>query len=63
MLKNMLHKVTRFLRSDDGPTAVEYLFLMSMIIVVLLMAINAVGVSTSRSLETSSDEISDALGN
>ena len=41
---------------------VIYLFLMSTIIVVLLLAINAVGVSTKQSLDTSSDEISNALG-
>jgi pilus assembly protein Flp/PilA len=36
-----------FIRSDDGPTAVEYAVMLALIIVVCLVAITAVGTATS----------------
>lgn len=35
--------VDRFLRSDDGPTAVEYAVMLALIVIVCLTAIQAVG--------------------
>ena len=40
---NMLKKVTKFLKSEDGPTAVEYAVMLALIIVVCLTAIQAIG--------------------
>ena len=37
----------RFLRSEDGPTAVEYAVMLALIIVVCLVAISAVGTQAS----------------
>jgi pilus assembly protein Flp/PilA len=37
----------RFLRSEDGPTAVEYAVMLALIIVVCLVAISAVGSQAS----------------
>ena len=42
-MKTLMHKVQRFLRSEDGPTAVEYAVMLALIIVVCLTAITAVG--------------------
>ena len=40
-------KLLRFLREDDGPTAVEYAVMLAMIIVVCLTAITSVGQQTA----------------
>ncbi len=41
---NMLtNKVKKFLKSEDGPTAVEYAVMLALIIVVCLTAIQAIG--------------------
>ena len=40
---NMLHKIQRFLKSEDGPTAVEYAVMLALIIIVCLVAITSVG--------------------
>ncbi len=36
-------KVRRFLKSEDGPTAVEYAVMLALIIIVCLAAISSVG--------------------
>ncbi len=42
-MKNLALKVGRFLKSEDGPTAVEYAVMLALIIVVCLVAIQTVG--------------------
>lgn len=42
-MKNFAQKVQRFLKSEDGPTAVEYAVMLALIIIVCLTAITAVG--------------------
>ena len=39
----MLAKVRRFLKSEDGPTAVEYAVMLALIVVVCLATIGTVG--------------------
>jgi pilus assembly protein Flp/PilA len=39
--------IRRFLKSEDGPTAVEYAVMLALIIVVCLVAISAVGSQAS----------------
>jgi pilus assembly protein Flp/PilA len=43
----MLPSITRFLKSEDGPTAVEYAVMLALIIVVCLTAVRAVGTNAS----------------
>ena len=43
----MLAKTIRFVTSEDGPTAVEYAVMLSLIVVVCLIAIQAVGTNAS----------------
>jgi pilus assembly protein Flp/PilA len=42
-MKSLALKVHRFLKSEDGPTAVEYAVMLALIIIVCLAAITAVG--------------------
>ena len=40
-------KVKRFLKSEDGPTAVEYAVMLALIIVVCITAITALGTNAN----------------
>lgn len=42
-MKSLATKVRTFLKSEDGPTAVEYAVMLALIIIVCLTAITAVG--------------------
>ena len=46
-MKNIVSKVQRFLKSEDGPTAVEYAIMLALIVIVCLTAIQAVGTNAS----------------
>jgi pilus assembly protein Flp/PilA len=46
MLK-VAQKIRTFLRSDDGPTAVEYAVMLALIVIVCLTAIRAIGNNAS----------------
>jgi len=54
----MLVKAIRFAKSEDGPTAVEYAVMLSLIVVVCLIAIQAVGTNTS----TAFTNVSNSMG-
>ena len=45
-MKSFATKVGRFLKSEDGPTAVEYAVMLALIILVSLAAITTVGTTT-----------------
>jgi pilus assembly protein Flp/PilA len=42
-MKSLTTKLHRFLKSEDGPTAVEYAVMLALIVIVCLAAINALG--------------------
>jgi pilus assembly protein Flp/PilA len=42
-MRSVLHAVKRFVRSEDGPTAVEYAVMLALIIVVCIIAITTLG--------------------
>jgi len=42
-MSTWLSRVTRFLRAEEGPTAVEYAIMLAMIIAVCFAAIGSVG--------------------
>ena len=44
----MILSVIRFLKVEDGPTAVEYAVMLALIIVVCLAAITAIGTNTNQ---------------
>jgi pilus assembly protein Flp/PilA len=50
-MKKFGQSVVRFLKSEDGPTAVEYAVMLALIIVVCLVAIEAIGTGAQKSFE------------
>jgi pilus assembly protein Flp/PilA len=52
----------RFLRAEEGPTAVEYAVMLAMIILVCIAAVQAVGTQTGTSFSNSATSIGDAMG-
>lgn len=46
-MKNFAIKLKRFLKSEDGPTAVEYAVMLSLIIVVCITAVSSLGQNAS----------------
>ncbi|HTM55555.1 MAG TPA: Flp family type IVb pilin [Pirellulales bacterium] len=46
---SLILKLKRFVKSEDGPTAVEYAVMLALIIVVCLVAITSLGTATSGS--------------
>ena len=46
-MKDLARQVTPFLKSEDGPTAVEYAVMLALIVVVCLTAIKAVGTNAN----------------
>lgn len=53
----MLQKVQRFLKSEDGPTAVEYAVMLALIVIVCLTAIQAIGTNATATFQSVADEI------
>lgn len=56
-MKNFALKLKRFLKSEDGPTAVEYAVMLSLIIVVCLTAVTSIGKNASTTFQTVADRI------
>lgn len=46
-MKSFITKVQKFMKSEDGPTAVEYAIMLALIVVVCLTAIQAVGTAAN----------------
>jgi pilus assembly protein Flp/PilA len=46
-MKNLFLNVKKFLKSEDGPTAVEYAVMLALIIVVCLTAVNSIGTNAN----------------
>lgn len=42
-MRSLLTKVQRFIREEDGPTAVEYAVMLAMILLIAISSINAFG--------------------
>jgi pilus assembly protein Flp/PilA len=57
-MKSLALKIGRFLRSDDGPTAVEYAVMLALIVIVCLTAITAVGTKSSATFDNVANSIS-----
>ena len=47
MLSRLALNVVRFLKSEDGPTAVEYAVMLALIIVVCIAAITTLGLNAN----------------
>jgi len=46
-MSRILNNVQRFLKSEDGPTAVEYAVMLALIVIVCLTAIQAIGTNAN----------------
>ena len=42
-MQRIINQVARFVRSEDGPTAVEYAVMLALIVIVCLTAIKTIG--------------------
>ena len=51
-MKSFVTHVRRFIKSEDGPTAVEYAVMLALIIVVAMTAISAVGTQMAGQFNT-----------
>jgi pilus assembly protein Flp/PilA len=59
-MKRFFTHVQQFLKSEDGPTAVEYAVMLALIIVVCLTAISAIGTNASSTFNTVSQSVATA---
>lgn len=57
----MFAKIAKFLRNEDGPTAVEYSVMLAMIIVICLFGIASVGTETNEFFNDSAQDLNDIL--
>jgi pilus assembly protein Flp/PilA len=51
-MKSLAQKLHRFLKAEDGPTAVEYAVMLALIIIVCLTAISSVGSRASGTFDS-----------
>jgi len=57
-MSNMVNAVKRFLKNEDGPTAVEYAVMLALIIVLCIVVIRQVGTSTSQTFSVTDSALS-----
>ncbi len=57
MMKSFALKLKRFLKSEDGPTAVEYAVMLSLIIVVCITAVSAIGTRASQTFNQVANQL------
>ncbi len=50
-MKNFSDKIKRFLKSEDGPTAVEYAVMLALIVIVCLTAIQSIGTNANTTFQ------------
>lgn len=55
-------KIRNFLKSEDGPTAVEYAVMLALIVIVCLTAIQAIGTNANTTFNRIANGISTANG-
>ena len=61
MITIFLNRTMRFLQSEDGPTAVEYAVMLSLILAAVFATVQAVGIQIGDTFEFARDEISEAV--
>ncbi|MCA9153493.1 MAG: Flp family type IVb pilin [Pirellulaceae bacterium] len=59
-MKNFALKVQRFLKSEDGPTAVEYAVMLALIVIVCLTSIQAIGTNANATFNKISTQVGSA---
>ncbi len=61
MSMTILKRAIEFLRSEEGPTAVEYAVMLMLIFAVVITTIQVLGLATKDSFEQSRDQIIKAV--
>jgi pilus assembly protein Flp/PilA len=56
-MKSLALKLRRFIVSEDGPTAVEYAVMLSLIVIVCLTAITSIGTRASTAFNNIANSI------
>ena len=59
-MKKFAMKLKRFLKSEDGPTAVEYAVMLSLIIVICLGAVRSIGTNATATFTAVAAQIAPA---
>ena len=59
---SLISKICRFLRSEDGPTSVEYAVILMLIFAAVLGVVQVLGLTVGDSLGDSSNKIEQAVG-
>lgn len=59
-MRPMARRLIRFLKREDGPTAVEYAVMLALIIVVCLAAISTLGSQANNSFSATSSKLKTA---
>ncbi|QDU54897.1 Flp family type IVb pilin [Aeoliella mucimassa] len=59
-MKKFAQKVQQFLKSEDGPTAVEYAVMLALIVIVCLTAIRSIGTNASSTFNSVSAQLTTA---
>jgi pilus assembly protein Flp/PilA len=50
-----MNRIARIVRSEDGPTAVEYAVMLALIVIVCLTAIQAIGTNANMTFQSVAD--------
>lgn len=61
MFKIVVNRFKHFLREDDGPTAIEYAVMVSLIAVAVIASVGQVATATKNSLNASGNQLGNAL--
>ncbi|MFO0937303.1 MAG: Flp family type IVb pilin [Gemmataceae bacterium] len=59
-MRGLTKSVVKFLKREDGPTAVEYAVMLALIIVVCIVAVTAIGTNASSTFDYVSSKVSNA---
>jgi pilus assembly protein Flp/PilA len=59
-MKNFMTKVERFMKSEDGPTAVEYAVMLALIVIVCIASISSIGQEVNTTFDNISQELTTA---
>jgi pilus assembly protein Flp/PilA len=62
MKSTLLNKVVRFLKSEDGPTAVEYAVMLALIVIVCLVSIQAIGTNANATFNSIATQLAGTGG-
>jgi len=56
-MRTIASRVVRFLKREDGPTAVEYAVMLALVIVVCLVAITSLGNQANNTFSTTGNKL------